>query len=170
MRRRVGTKRSLEIQPYRSSKSSRTEPGPIFVPRSILSHYLDFREGLFKEVGKSVSTSRTNYHSPILRNKDADVFRGVCAEFPVIHERFAGKSRTAAPRRTAAWSEESAVGIALDGVACGLGADTEVRELDATADDGDYEQQDLLRHWLCFQRFSGGGGRWQRIGWGNMVA
>ena len=106
MRRRVGTKHRLEIHPYRSSKSSRTEPGPSVVPRSLRSHYLDFREGLFKGVGKGASTPRTNYHSPILRNKDSDVFWGVCADSPVIHNRFAGKSRTAAPRRTAAWSEE----------------------------------------------------------------
>ena len=132
MQRCVGTKRHLKLDPYRTSKSSRTEPGPVVVPSILRGHYLDFREGLFKEVGKSSSTSRTNYHSGVLRNKDLDVFRGVCAGFPAIHNRFAGKSRTAAPRRTAAWSEESAVGIALDGAACGLGADTEVRELDAT--------------------------------------
>ena len=92
MRRRVGTKRQIEIHPYRSSKSSRTEPGPTVVPRPLRDHYLDFRERLFKEVGKGASTSRTNYHSGVLRNKDSDVFRGVCAGFPVIHERFGGKS------------------------------------------------------------------------------
>ena len=87
MRRHVGSKRQLETHPYRSSKSSRTEPGPTVVPSRLRGHYLDFREGLFKEVGKSVSTSRTNCHSGVLRNKDLDVFRGVCAGFPVIHER-----------------------------------------------------------------------------------
>ena len=60
MRRHVGSKRQLETHPYRSSKSSRTEPGPLVVPRSLRGHYLDFREGLFKEVGKGAA-ARRNY-------------------------------------------------------------------------------------------------------------